>query len=245
MRDGSQGRSSLRSSASRHAAAAAGAGPSLCGRELGVQGRQGTAPHGERLRPRCQVSAAPRSVRVSRAHDDQSRAPLSGFSHDNGRSRTRALLDHQAAHVFGRKLHAIDERGGCQGIVSNMENGKGGVTQFGKPARHGHRRRRVDGAVERDKHCLRRCHRPTSSQLPHLATVASQDIAPAGTSKACWSLRDREGQLVTTLDVDLDSPRIGFEAQTERASPPLHRKGHFGPAGEQMWVDCDAVLTCA
>jgi hypothetical protein len=63
----------------------------------------------------------------SRAHDDQSRAPLSGFPHDNGRGRTRVLLDHQAAHIFGRQLHMIDEGGRCHCVVSDVEDGNGGI----------------------------------------------------------------------------------------------------------------------
>src|SRR6516162_9131571 len=73
--------------------------------------------------------------------------------------------------------------------------------------------------------------------------VASHDIAPAGTSKARGAVGHREHELATTLDVDLDTLAISFEAQAQQASPPLHRKRHFGPSGEQMRIDCDAVLS--
>src|SRR6516164_2780804 len=73
--------------------------------------------------------------------------------------------------------------------------------------------------------------------------LASDDIAPAGASKARGTFGDREHELATTLDVDLDTLAISFQAQTQQASPPLHRKRHFGPSGEQMWIDCDAVLS--
>jgi hypothetical protein len=73
---------------------------------------------------------------------------LGGFLHNTRRGRTRTLIYNQSTDVLGRELYAVDQRRGFQGLIGNIENAEGGVKQFGKVARNGYRRRRVDGAIE-------------------------------------------------------------------------------------------------
>jgi hypothetical protein len=61
--------------------------------------------------------------------------PFSGFFHDRSRSRPRALLDQAPMDVSTRKLHALDERRGCQSVVADMKNSHGRMQQLGKAAR--------------------------------------------------------------------------------------------------------------
>jgi hypothetical protein len=73
---------------------------------------------------------------------------IGGFLHDTRRGRTRTLIYNQPTHVLGRQLYAVNQRHGFQNLIRNIENAEGGVKQFGKVARNGYRRRRVDGAIE-------------------------------------------------------------------------------------------------
>jgi hypothetical protein len=75
---------------------------------------------------------------------------LDGFLHDDGRGLSWAPFDHEPKRIVTGKLHALHERDGCQSVVGDVKNSNGGMKQLGKPARDGHRRRRVDRAVERN-----------------------------------------------------------------------------------------------
>jgi hypothetical protein len=57
----------------------------------------------------------------------------------HGCGRSRVPFDHEPARVFAWELHALDERGACQSVVGNVKSSNGGMKQFGKPVRHGHR----------------------------------------------------------------------------------------------------------
>ena len=119
-----------------------------------------------------------------RAHHDRA-APRSAASCTIMAAAAPALAPPPARARLRMKASCDRKRGGCQGVVSDMENGESGVIQLASPRATGTaavawRSRREGPALSSRMSSADLLH-PTA---PSRAT-ASQDIAPTGTSEAC------------------------------------------------------------